>query len=74
MAFVSDYLDGGLSAAERAAFEAHVADCRDCLVYLRSFRATVALAKEAGADDEAVLRDLPEELVRAILAARGSKP
>ncbi len=72
VALVADHLDGALPAAERAAFEAHVADCPDCRVYLRTYRDTVALATAAGGDD-AVPSDLPEDLVRAILAARARR-
>jgi anti-sigma factor RsiW len=70
VAFVMEYLDDALPAAERAAFEAHLAQCQDCIVYLRSYRQTVALAKTAGAGDALSSTDMPEDLVRAILAAR----
>jgi anti-sigma factor RsiW len=72
VALVGDHLDGALPAAERAAFEAHVAGCRDCRLYLRTYRDAVALAKAAAVDDE-VPSDMPEDLVRAILAARGRR-
>jgi anti-sigma factor RsiW len=69
-AFVMDYLDGALPAAERAAFEAHLAECPECVVYLRSYRDTVRLAKTHGVPDDARAADMPEDLVDAILAAR----
>lgn len=65
-----DYLDGALPPGERASFEAHLAECEDCLVYLRSYRVTVALGKTYGAPDEGAEPEMPEELVQAILAAR----
>lgn len=68
-AFVVDYLDDALPLADRAAFEAHLAACEDCLVYLRSYRAAVALGKTYG-DPAADPPPMPEELVQAILAAR----
>jgi anti-sigma factor RsiW len=39
---VSDYLEGSLPAAERARFEAHLAECPFCTTYLEQMRATVA--------------------------------
>jgi anti-sigma factor RsiW len=39
---VTAYLDDALSAPERAAFEAHVAECPDCAVYLDQMRRTIA--------------------------------
>jgi len=68
--FVMDYLDDALPAGERAAFEAHLALCEDCLVYLRSYREAVRLGKTYGGSDDERPPEMPEELVRAILAAR----
>lgn len=39
---VTDYLEGALAPAERARFEAHVADCDGCANYLLQMRQTVA--------------------------------
>lgn len=38
---VSDYLGGTLSAVDRTRFEAHLADCDDCPVYLEQMRLTI---------------------------------
>jgi anti-sigma factor RsiW len=73
VALIMDYLDDTLAAAPRVACEAHLAECRDCLAYLRSYRETVAMAKAAGAADDPAAADMPEELVQAILAARRSR-
>jgi anti-sigma factor RsiW len=40
---VSDYVDGDLTPADRARFEAHVADCPGCDRYLTQMRTTIAL-------------------------------
>lgn len=70
--FLDRYVDGGLSAAEKAAFEAHLGICASCVNYLRNYRSAVQLVHEAGvALDQ--LTDVPEELVRAILAARDGR-
>ena len=68
--FVMDYLDGALPGAERTAFEAHLAACPECVVYLRSYRDTVPLAKTHGVPDDARVADMPEDLIDAILASR----
>jgi anti-sigma factor RsiW len=69
--FLSEYLSGELAAAERAEFEAHVADCPACVAYLDSYRMTIQLLKMACAQPEDQIPDeVPKELVRAILEAR----
>jgi anti-sigma factor RsiW len=72
-AFLADYFAGELGAEERSLFEGHVADCPDCLAYLRSYAETMRLAKDAYADDP-VPPAIPESLVQAILAAREQAP
>jgi predicted anti-sigma-YlaC factor YlaD len=65
--FLDDYLAGTLAAERRAVFDAHLSVCPDCRNYLASYRWTVGLVKRTVRD---VPRDVPEELVRAVLAAR----
>lgn len=52
---VTDYLEGALTADERARFEAHLAGCPHCSEYLREIRVTIA----------AVCRLAPESLSAA---------
>ena len=67
--FLADYLDGSLSPAERHLVGKHLADCPECIAYLRSYAETIRLARQTREDDS--LSDtIPDELVRAILAAR----
>jgi anti-sigma factor RsiW len=70
--FLHDYLFGDLPAAERVAFENHLAECPWCIAYLDSYRKTIALEKAAFAapEDAPLPADAPEELVQAILRAR----
>jgi anti-sigma factor RsiW len=35
---VTDYLEGALSPADRARFEAHISGCEGCTMYLRQMR------------------------------------
>ena len=69
--FLMDYLDGQLSGPERMCFEEHLEECPDCVAYLATYRKAIRLGKEAcTAGNDSIPTDVPEELVRAILAAR----
>jgi anti-sigma factor RsiW len=69
--FLMDYLDGQLSEPERQCFEEHLAECRDCVAYLATYQEAIRLSKEACmAGDDTLPPDVPEDLVRAVLAAR----
>jgi anti-sigma factor RsiW len=70
--FLADYLAGELSPASQAEFEFHLSDCPDCALYLQSYEETIRLGKVACSDVDAPPPvDAPEELIQAILAARG---
>jgi anti-sigma factor RsiW len=72
--FLMDYHSGTLPAAEKAAFDHHLALCPPCVDYLRTYEETVKLGKGACAEPDGEVPDeVPEELVRAILAARGKQ-
>lgn len=72
--FLMDYLSGELDASQRDAFDRHVADCVACVAYLNTYCETIELEKAAFKDPEApVPADVPEDLVKAVLAARSSK-
>ncbi len=58
---VTDYLDGALSAADRARFEAHLKDCPHCTEYLAQIRRTVAAVGRV--EPEALEPDVRTELV-----------
>ena len=72
--FLMEYLSGELSESERAEFDRHLTVCPSCRAYLKSYQATVKLVKEAFCrPEEPVPREVPQELVRAILAARATR-
>jgi hypothetical protein len=65
------YLGGGLPALVRAEFDRHLALGVNCQRYLTSYEQTVTLGKRAFDDADASLpNEVPEDLVRAIIAAR----
>jgi anti-sigma factor RsiW len=69
--FIADYVAGALSDEVRGAFEYHLGRCPNCVNYLTSYQSTIALGRGAfAAGDRDVPADVPEDLVRAILAAR----
>ena len=68
--FLHDYLAGELAPDRRVEFERHLEGCDSCRAYLSTYRATILLAR--GAERARRLADeMPAELARAILAARG---
>lgn len=69
--FLVDYLDGALPRPQRRIFALHLFLCRECRAYLERYRRAIALGRAAFEEPTApVPDDVPEELVRAILAAR----
>lgn len=69
--FLMDYVGGALNPDQRHEFEAHLADCDDCVIYMRQYEQTMALGKAAFDDpDEPASKHVPAGLVEAILAAR----
>jgi anti-sigma factor RsiW len=64
-----EYLSGELPALERVAFEEHIEECPDCKAYLATYEETIRLSKVACRDVDVPI-DVPEDLVRAVVAAR----
>jgi anti-sigma factor RsiW len=69
--FLMAYLDQELAPDVHRVFEDHIDACPPCLAYLDSYRETVRLGQSLCADPEdAIPDDVPEDLIRGILAAR----
>ncbi len=69
--FLNDYLDGELPPGRSAVFDRHLSICPDCRAYLHSYQQTMAWSVAAFASGAGSLpASLPEELIRAVLAAR----
>ncbi len=59
---LDEYLDGALERAEATALEAHLADCRDCMAFLRTYRGTIRTSRQLRENE------LPAELRERLLA------
>jgi len=68
--YLSDYVEGRLSATELSRFDEHLAACPPCVDYLANFKATLAACRCLREAEQQKLHPVPEELVQAILAAR----
>ena len=72
--FLADYLSGELASDSRTAFEEHLRSCVNCQRYLAGYKETVKLGKGAFAEQDAIIpAQVPDELVQAILRARGAR-
>jgi len=69
--FMVDYIDGRLPERQRRKFDLHLRLCRDCRRYIEAYKSGITLCQAAFAEPGGPLpEDVPEELVKAILAAR----
>lgn len=68
--FLLEYLTQELSPDESNEFERHLSICPSCVAYLKTYRESVRLGRDAVADGNEKPPELAAELVRAILAAR----
>ncbi len=69
--FLMAYVQGELPPAEAAAFRRHIEDCPPCIHYLDTYRDTLTLERAAYGQQETLFQEAPENLVQAILKARG---
>lgn len=69
--FILAYLEGELPKRQQFVFELHLKICLECRDYLAAYRRTVEVSKRAFEEPEQPVPDeVPEDLVKAILAAR----
>jgi len=68
---LDEYLSGSMAPDRRAAFSVHLSQCPSCVSYMKTYRATLELGRAALLrSEEPVPDEVPEDLVRAIFAAR----
>ena len=72
--FLADYVCGELPEAQRAEFEKHLALCPACRNYLDSYKLAIDCSRICSCHvKNPELAQVPDELVKAILAARSAK-
>jgi predicted anti-sigma-YlaC factor YlaD len=72
--FVMDNMNGELSQKQRAVFEEHLGICSECVAYLHSYEITIKASKTACDHvHDRNANEVPEDLIRAILAARNKR-
>ena len=69
--FIIGFFSDTLTVRQKFVFDIHLKMCRECRAYLEAYKSTVALAGEQAeipfSDME--LGDVPEDLIKAVLAA-----
>jgi len=68
--FLMRYVEGELGYSEEFRFRLHLATCTNCRRYLDSYRKTVELGKGAQQNSDPAPSEVPQDLVKAILASR----
>ena len=71
--FLMAYVNRELPDGEAAAFRQHISDCPPCIHYLDTYKETLELEKQAYADEQELFEEAPDNLVLAILKARGGR-
>lgn len=71
--YLADYLDGELPTDQLSVMEAHLGECPPCVTYLESYRSTISMVRGCVPKpiEEEACEECPEELIKAILEARG---
>ena len=68
------YLAGELSPEREAVFDRHLGECPSCVAYMKTYRETIRLGREAmkqaGQDAGPAPAELTAHLLQALLAAR----
>jgi anti-sigma factor RsiW len=68
LTFLWAYLAGELPPERVAEFERHLSGCPSCVAYIETYRQTIELSR--GSVQSEAEAELPEDLVRAVMAAR----
>ena len=71
---MADCLSGDLPPSTHASFAEHLTVCPNCVTYLANYEKTIALGQTAFNAEGDLPDDVPADLVKAILASRGSRP
>ena len=67
--FLGDYLAGELPPEKNHEFQRHLAVCASCRAYIATYQETIRMARAAMTAPELRIEDVPEDLIKAILAS-----
>ena len=70
--FLMDYVGDTLDKDVQETFATHLTRCTNCHEYLTQYRETIKAGQLACRDDD--VSELPEDLVRAVMAALAKEP
>lgn len=69
--FLWRYTEDDLVPTERVTFDDHLGRCPHCVKYLQSYQETIRIGKVVLApSEETIPTEVPEDLIKAILASR----
>lgn len=72
--FLDDYIANEIPAEQLADVERHLAACPTCVAYMNTYRESVRMGRRLlCTSPDALVDDVPPDLVRAILAARARR-
>ena len=74
LAYLSDYVDGELSAELCQELEDHLAECQDCRIVVDTLRKTISLYHTCAADPQEVPPIVRERLFRTLNLEDFMKP
>lgn len=72
--FLGEYIDGALPNTQRIELERHLRKCPQCVTFIEQYKRTIELAKSCICNKGTPKIPCPEELIKAILAARSQPP
>lgn len=68
--FLWAYLSGELPPEKVAEFERHLSVCPSCVNYIETYKKTIELSRGTFQPESGEGGEMPEDLMRAVLAAR----
>ena len=71
--FILAYLDDELPKRQRAIFEWHIRLCRECREYLAAYRRSMEVSQQILGQDSQTPAEVPEDLIEAVLNAKGEE-
>lgn len=65
--FLLVYVDGSISASDKAAFDDHLAQCPSCVAYLDGYRKMIAMTSDSASPAAVVpSAELPSQILKAV--------